>query len=142
MQERMLAHPHYHKTILSISLVVSFGFLALLGLPLSMMMNEHGQMSNCPFQSQTEVICPMQAGEHIAKWRHAITGIPREVLGLALAVLIVLACWRFIPRFSREGGATIDIVLQRLRHERGLSSTFNFLQFAFSQGILHPKIYG
>ncbi len=118
-------------------LVASFGFLALFGLPLSMTTDEHGMMSNCPFMSQVEVICPMQVGEHITKWQRAITGIPQEALDIALAVLIVLACWSLILR----EGALINTALQRLRRERGRSTLFNFLQLAFSQGILHPKIY-
>src|SRR3990167_1279597 len=92
--------------------LVSFGFLALFSLSLSMTAKEHGQMPHCPFMSQVEVICPIQIGEHIAKWQHAITGIPPETLEFVLAVLVVLTCWRlfywfFLYRLWR------DIVQQR-----------------------------
>jgi len=120
--------------------LVSFSFLALFGLSFSMTTDEHGMMSNCPFMSQTEVICPMQVGEHIAKWQQAITGLPQETFELVLVALVAFLCGQLIHRF-RQGGTSIDAVRQRLRRELGFSSTFNFLQLAFSQGILHPKIY-
>lgn len=122
-------------------ILISFSFLALFGLSLSMTTDEHGMMSNCPFMSQTEVVCPMQAGEHIAKWQQAVTGIPQKSVGIAFVMFWVLASWHFTERFILRGNAAITSTLERLKRERGLSALFNIFNHLFSRGILHQKIY-
>ncbi len=134
-------YTNYTKTLIGLAIIVSFSFLALFGLSLSMTTDEHGMMSNCPFMSQTEVICPMQVGEHIAKWQQAVTGIPQKFMSLAFVALLTLVSWYFLSRFMSQGSTVIASVLRRLKRERGLPALFNIFHRLFSQGILHPKIY-
>lgn len=132
---------NYTKTLIGLAILVSFSFLALFGLFLSMTTDEHGMMSHCPFMSQTEVVCPMQAGEHIAKWQESVTGIPQKSMGISFAVLFALVSWYFLSRFLLQGSTAITSTLARLKRERGLPALFNIFHRLFSQGILHPKIY-
>lgn len=134
-------HANYTKTLIGLAILVSFSFLALFGLSLSMTTDEHGMMSNCPFMSGEEAICPMQIGEHIAKWQQAVTGIPQKSVGIAFAVLFALVSWHFLSRFVLQGSTAITSTLARLKRERGLPALFNIFHRLFSQGILHPKIY-
>lgn len=132
---------NYSMILTNAVILIAFSFLALFGLSLSMTTDEHGMMSNCPFMSQTEVVCPMQVGEHIAKWQHAVTGMPQKSMSIALAALLALASWHFLNRFLIQGNTAVTSAIERLKRERGLPALFNIFHRLFSQGILHPKIY-
>lgn len=120
-----------------LSLVLGTMFLGLFGMSSSMDMNGH--MSDCPFMSHNEVVCPMDFADHIGAWKSVFLAIAPTVLvltGLAGVLLFV----RRAPHLVLLRSVDIPI---RIRYvtERFYLSIQRPLQELFSNGILHPKLF-
>lgn len=134
----------FSKTILLLAGLAFFsvGFLGLGHT--NMTMGPHGEMSvgNCFMPGMTEVMCQMNPLEHIAAWQSMFTAVPsqNDVL-LLLATLLALALGAlFLANLST---APPKVIIPRLSfaYYKRYIPIFDPLQEAFSNGILHPKIF-
>jgi hypothetical protein len=98
-----------------------------------------GGMSDCPFMSHEEVICPMSLIDHIGAWKSAFLAVVPTVMLLAaagaLAIVLSIAPNLFVPRYKPIP------LLRRQLGERTYTFSYRPLQELFSNGILHPKLF-
>lgn len=124
-------------TLLAFSflLVGSFGILHF-----GIETQSDGTMSGCPFTGEG-VICAMSPLGHIAAWQSTFTTtLPGKgsvsLLLLLLISFLSLHMWREI--FPRDR----DSVIHRIRFKYWERTYFtNPFQEAFSNGIIHPKVF-
>ena len=121
--------------------LASFAFMSIFGMSMGMETKD-GQMSSCPFMTGEDSMCQMNVTEHISRWQQIFLGIPSKtnflapVLLLMTAFLIAFAKSLFRPEKLTELAASL------FAHQRELLvEVFDPLIIAFSDGILHPKIY-
>ena len=124
--------------VAGISAFLLMGFWVLYSMP----MDERGKMADCPFTNGSASLCQMRATEHIAQWQQLFTTTPgKNLLSSALALLVALLAVLFpvIPRARNK------LLLQKFRNyfykHKPEIKLFHHLLLAFSQGILHPRIY-
>lgn len=125
------------------TVTILIGLLSIFGLCLSSFpvaaMNEMGQMTDCGLL-HTATICPVNVAEHLQFWQQIF--IPASPMALLLALVLVVAAFfvrRIIdPLHSAITGLTY--CRWQFLHEPTLLLS-DYLRQAFSQGILHPKIY-
>jgi len=87
-------------------------------------------------------ICRMDALEHITQWQSMLSAIPQFDKALAMVGLLAFSLVFVIFRFLDPERHTLHYFFSR-RYQRKHpdSPLFNYLRVAFSDGILHPKIY-
>lgn len=127
------------KKYFLLAAVITLLFAGSVGMP-GMSMNVEGQMSNCPFMGVT-VVCTMSPLEHMAAWQNMFAALPLKDMA-ALASLLILAV--FTAFFLRDVWDTSQLHLvaaHRQRFRRRTYSVRSELQDAFSNGILHPKVF-
>ena len=128
-------------TNLIIFVLVSFAFMSIFGIGMSMEMVD-GQMSGCPFMAGEASMCQMIVTEHIAKWQQVFLGIPTKTNPLALAmVLLIVVFASFIKPFPQLKKLTVPKARFLAYHRASFAKVFDPLLVAFSDGILNPKIY-
>jgi len=122
-------------------LVGVFLFTSIFGLSYMVMdMDSNGVMTRCPFISSEAVICNMSPLEHISAWQNIFTTLPQKdylelFLFLLLIIFIVYSMWCF---FTASGFYRIyNYFIQRTKR----LFVPDYLQEAFSSGILNPKIF-
>jgi len=99
----------------------------------------HG-MSDCPFMSHEEVICPMNLGDHIGAWKSVFLSIaPTLTLLLAVAGVAVFIA-SIAPNLLRKIHYASPPLCRWLQ-TRTYTFSYRPLQELFSNGILHPKLY-
>lgn len=106
----------------------------------SMEMDRHGNMDGCVFTGKT-TLCNMSVTEHISRWQNLFTAIPQKTLDLLLAIsfaLVALLVSNKIIRSPDEYQSPQQRLYVKQFAALGIVTP---LQFAFSRGILHPKIY-
>lgn len=116
-------------------------FISTFGLALSMRTDKMGNMTDCPLMRTSETLCPMSPIEHIAQWQQLFTAIQQNNSTVLLAAMLVAAAF-FLP-INRTAVCDSLITFLYRRHKRGSPATqlYNYLLVAFSDGILHPKLY-
>lgn len=128
----------------TLTLVIAGAFLFGAGLSLSLGMQSdlHGTMPGCPFMSAQPTVCQMGVLEHITKWQQLFTAVfpesdMRVSLVLLLLTIVILALF---SRGSHRAFAAraLSPPMPKIAPE---AKFFNHLIVAFSEGILHPKIY-
>jgi len=135
------------KPMIGVTKIVSFTLLTFfLGamffslFHMSMGMDMSGGMSDCPFMSHEEVICPMNLADHIGAWKSAfLSVVPTLTLLLAVAGIAV-SITSVAPNLL---GKMQYISPPSCRWLETKTYTFIYrpLQELFSNGILHPKLY-
>jgi len=114
------------------------GFLGVYHM--SMAMGDDGRMDNCPF-ARGDMICTMTPLDHVTMVRSLLTALPQEKNALASIVLDASVLSLFVLFFIRLL-APPNLLLAR---NRSLTQEYvplgNFLQEAFSRGILHTKVF-
>jgi hypothetical protein len=122
-----------------LSLFLGIMFVSLFHMSGGMDMS-HG-MSDCPFMSHEEVICPMNLIDHIGAWKSVfVTFIPTAItflLTLAVAILLGTKSPHFLYKWIP---IAVCIHIQRLRHST-YTYTVRPFQELFSDGILNPKLH-
>ena len=103
-------------------------------------MDMHAGMSDCPFMSHEEVICPMNLADHIAVWKSAFSSVaPTITLLLAVAGTVVLLA-SVAPNLLRRFVHSPPPLARWIR-EKIYTFYHRPLQELFSRGILNPKLY-
>ncbi len=100
----------------------------------------HG-MTDCPFMSHEEVICPMNLTDHIGVWKSVFaTFVPT-----AVTFLLVLAGAGFLGAtksyFLYKWKLLLILVHSRQLQQKTYTYVLRPLQELFSNGILNPKLY-
>jgi len=99
-----------------------------------------GGMTDCPFMSHEEVVCPMNLVDHIGVWKSVFLSVlPNITLFLLIAgvaTFIVSVAPNLLQKIQYTS-LPLSIYLQ------SKTPTFLYrpLQEMFSNGILHPKLF-
>ncbi len=95
---------------------------------------------NCPLGSHSMSICKMNPMEHIQEWQSMFTTLPaKDILTLLSLLLALFALLKLRQVFSVPKIPKVDSYINLFYIRRPPIS--NFLQEAFSSGILNPKIF-
>ena len=123
-----------------IILTIVLGTMFLSFFHMSTGMNMHSGMSDCPFMSHEETICPMSVMDHIGAWKDVFLSVaPSLTLLLALVGLSVLTA-SVAPNLLQ----TIRYLsppIYKTRFRQSYTFPHRPLQDLFSNGILHPKLF-
>lgn len=127
--------------LLSIMLLAFFlGTMFFSLFHMSMGMDMHGGMVDCPFMAHEEVICPMNLADHIGAWKSVfLATVPALTLLLAItgvAVSVISVAPNLLRKIEYASPP-----LQRWLAVRIYSFSYRPLQELFSNGILHPKVF-
>ena len=127
--------------ILSFTLLTAFlGAMFFSLFHMSMGMDMYGGMTDCPFMSHEEVICPMNLADHIGAWKSVFTSVAPTLALLFVtagaAVLIVSTAPNLLRRIQYASPP-----LYRWLQARTYTFSYRPLQELFSRGILNPKLY-
>lgn len=118
----------------------TFVFISLFGMNLTMNMSKDGKMSNCPFMSNSSSVCQMSASDHMQKWHQMFAATLTQTGSLLLLyVAFFISLAYSLTQFTLA--PPLAQIFQRYKKEHPDIQTFNPLLLAFSDGILHPKIY-
>lgn len=120
-----------------ITIVTGIMFLSLFHM--SMGMDMTGDMTDCPFASQTKVICPMDIADHLSAWKSMFLSTIPTVLFLLAGALLVTAITTAPHLWVR--GMSLLVVYFIQSPIRTYSHCYRALQELFSNGILHPKLF-
>lgn len=133
-------HKNFSENLI-IFVFASFAFASILGVGMSMEMTD-GKMSGCPFMASQATLCQMSVTEHISQWQQAFLGIPTKTDSLAFVVILLAAIitpfTKLFSQFEKQREFAARLLAYCKTH---IAKTFNPLLFAFSDGILNPKIY-
>lgn len=106
-----------------------------------MPMDMNGKMVNCPFMDGSSSFCQMNISEHISAWQRFFTMLREKNLFLSLfSILIIFAINLSTAKEWKDGEQRQRLRSYLYRHKPELK-LFDFLALAFSDGIIHPKIY-
>lgn len=126
---------------LTLIALFTFIFITLFGLNLSMNMDKDGKMPNCPTMSNSSAICQMSTTEHIARWQAMFTATYQSGNLFLLAALFTVAFIYISFKRQTDLKSSLDSAYRYYLYKQPEAKLFNYLTQAFSDGILHPKIY-
>ncbi len=118
-----------------LSLCVSFGFAYLHIKSMDTM-----DMPGCPFMNEFTTVCSMSPIEHIQAWQHTFTVIAdvgMAVLLLLIAAFALLGSYLFQGFWPKPHTVSFHTQTPPTRNPQ----LRNYLQEAFSRGILNPKLF-
>ena len=98
-------------------------------------------MSGCPLMAQAATLCGMGRAEHIVLWQRLFNAVPQRAVVLMLSFL-ALSVVLFRLRSSSVYPEAYQAQPQSYRRLALAFAPLEPLRYAFSQGILHPKICG
>lgn len=103
------------------------------------MMMEDGIMQPCPFMDNTASICNMTPLEHVSQWQQMFTTTLQDSVTTALLLLLFLiVVFAFVNALPRPKRPPERQSFSRYRYRERI---FDPLRWAFSRGILNPKLY-
>ncbi len=134
-----------YKKILLFAALLAFFFIGFLGFGhADMTLGSDGQMtSNCPFMSEMSSLCQMNPLEHFAAWQSMFTAmLNKSGILTNLFLLLILTLGAMLIR------ANVSAAPPKIAEDQSLFSYYKrripiagSLQEAFSNGILHPKLF-
>lgn len=103
----------------------------------SMEMDQDGNMLGCFLMGET-AMCQINAFEHLSLWQNTFT----TTLSISASAALLLALAWFIVSHRARYRVPAQVLTQPFSsfHEPEIALV-DYLRLAFSQGILHPKIY-
>ena len=127
---------------LAIMLVGGFMLAATFGMMIGMQTDEHGMMSGCPFMSEQASICPMGVMEHIAKWQQLVTAVlfTSHTSDSFIFFLLAVVIFFYFCAYAKSL-FLLFVPSPPVMHSRQEIALYHHLKIAFSQGILHPRLY-
>lgn len=126
--------------LLTTLVIALFIFIGVFGLSMSMPTDKHGMMTSCPFMINKSSICNMSATDHIAKWQQMFTTTLQSSNLFLLALVAVAFIYVSLKRQTDLRSSSYYAHRYYL-YKNPEVKLFNYLTQAFSDGILHPKIY-
>ncbi len=127
------------KNIIALAIIafVVMSFWSLFSMPMDM----NGKMVNCPFMDGSSSFCQMSISEHISAWQRFFTALREKNLLLSLfSLLIILSVNLFVSR-DREDKNQYQRLRNYLYRYKPEIKLFDRLELAFSDGLIHSKIY-
>ncbi len=125
------------KRLLGLVVVLAFVTAAFWGVHLTMQMDSHGAMQNCPLLGHMESVCTMTVTGHIAKWQQLFTATVQSSKFLFAALLLINFAF---AAFSFQFSLLNQLNFQTLRSRAGPSEySSGFLLRAFGRGILRKR---
>ena len=126
---------------LGIAVFLLMGFLGLSRFSMTMNMDEHMTMLNCPFMSGM-AICNMNTFEHIATWRSIFTHTQQPQNSM-LILLFLLSLSLVIVGWIKRLHLPYKDHLKQFTYFSGREYALIFrpLKDLFSNGILNPKLF-
>ena len=118
--------------------------LILVGVSLAsigMSMGKGSEMPGCVFVRDSKAACPMSMSQHLQTWQSTFSSIPAVRVASLITVLFNLG---FVSWFlNRSLGLDLFSIEYRHRYREKVPETklFDYLQLAFSRGILQPLVY-
>ena len=127
--------------ILSVVLLTFFlGTMFFSLFHMSMGMDMSGGMTDCPFMSHGEVVCPMNFADHVGAWKSAFSSIvPILTIVFTLVGTLTLAT-AIAPNLMLRVKFFVRILYKQIL-ERTYTFSHRPLQELFSSGILNPKLF-
>ncbi len=121
--------------------LLTFVFISVFGMNMTMTMQKDGKMSNCPFMmNNSSSFCQMSVAEHIQKWQEMFAAIASRQISISFILAALLI--PFIYSLTQLTLAPpLTQIFQRYSKEHPDIRAFNPLLSAFSNGILHPQVY-
>ena len=118
-------------------------FLAMSFLSLSSVsIDMNGHMTNCPFMGDSSSFCQMTLVEHLNRWQQSFMMTREKSSLLSLSFLLIAL---YIFGFTVTIKTRENLKYQRLRkyyyRYKPEIKLFDNLALAFSDGLIHPKIY-
>jgi hypothetical protein len=132
-----------HKaTQILTALIVLLGLISLFSLCLStfssMKADKMGQMTSCGMV-HTSAVCPIAVAQHLDFWQYILVTTSPTALFLALILTAAAFALKWGTDTLQDIAAKVIYRIWRLFKPPLL--LIDYLKQAFSQGILHPKIY-
>ncbi len=119
--------------VFSLMVLLAFGTFGMLNMGMQM----DGTMSHCPF-SPTASVCTMSPLAHINASQTFFTSMVTHGDALILFALMALAFFA-ISIFWKPHAPPLGLAFARAHHTQ--STRLTYLQEAFSNGILNPKLF-
>lgn len=136
--------PRGHALLIVTLLTLSFLLIGSLGvLTMGTEMQSDGHMPGCPFMGEN-AICGMSPLEHMAAWQSMFVSTLTKIFKTHQLLLLVAAIFAAFLTMRLLFETALDLLASRQRLYLKYSYAYAYvppLQEAFSQGILHPKIY-
>ena len=128
--------------VLTIAMGVAVLLASAFGVTMGMAPLGEGAMARCPIMESPDAWCQMGIVEHVSRWGQLFTATapPHPILLFVLLVALALIIWGRSPREIIDDGANRQGDVARSPRYPDLK-THHHLLLAFSDGILHPKIY-
>ena len=141
----MLNRPAHIGVVLILAAFLIAGTSGLPHLGMDMPMESGGQMSsvNCFMPGMTEALCQMNPLQHIATWQNMFAAVPSQGSILTLLLALLALALGALLLYSYRGAAPPRVLVFQpsfAYYKRYIPFT-DPLQEAFSNGILHPKIF-
>jgi hypothetical protein len=97
-------------------------------------MDHHHETSGCPFMPGEQVICQMDASDHISAWQSRFATVLPTILILSIIAAAVILTWR-------QWYPPPEILLTGISYQREVAlHIVPIYQELFSRGLLNPKI--
>lgn len=133
-------------SLLKLNNIIALGMIAFLVMSFwtlfSMPMDKDGRMVDCPFMNGSTGFCQMTLTEHISLWQETFSLIKVKNFLLAAVSLLVLL---FFVAFVSTQRTYYQLKSQPFRNYIYKYSPeiklFDHLLIAFSNGLIHSKIY-
>lgn len=129
------------KAVAGVILTFLLGAMFVSLFHMSSGMDMTGGMSDCPFMSHEEVLCPMNVADHIGAWKSAFLAIAPTIVLLLTAAAAVAVVVSIAPHLLRRRFKPIPVLGESYLRECTYSFVYRPLQELFSNGILHPKVF-
>lgn len=121
--------------------VIAFLVMSFWGLS-AMQMDKDGKMIHCPFMDHSASFCQMSLGEHINQWQQMFTIVKEKSLFLfSMSLLILLFSILFTITLRTYYQLKFQSLRNYLYRHKPEIKLFNRMLLAFSDGIIHSKIY-
>lgn len=124
---------------LAIITIFSLSFLGIVGLTLSMDM-ENNRMSSCLFMPQDSGQCQMSISDHLTKWQRMFLSVVDSSFILFLLTFLSLGVAFSVIRYSSIDPPQLYLY-DRLKKENSRLKLFDYLLQAMSRGTLHSRVY-
>lgn len=120
------------KSILAICILIAFATFGGFGMLAISGMDGHHEEVGCPFMPGEQVICDMNALDHISAWQNTFTITVPPLFVYMLLFGVVLFVWKYYT--------SPDLFVRRSSsHPFEEYIAVSFYQELFSSGILNPK---
>lgn len=138
----MFLSSQLNRTLFSFGMIAILFIVFLDPIHIDMMMDADGMMpvSDCPFMAGG-AICNMTLFEHISAWQSIFIAVPQVKSGVLVVLLALVAIAGLVWNKNTHSPPTQFFAATRRLYYQTYVLPRSFLAEAFSNGILHPKLF-